>query len=95
VPERLSAAPSRNAEELLRARCYRRDENGEVSEDFPGLADRVASFLADAELEYGGRARVEEARELFRRLLLARRLLPSSPILMGAATPSPYLAGMA
>jgi len=85
-------ALSPNAEQLLRARYYGRDTNGEVMEDFPALADRVASFLANAEHRYGGPAAVKEAQEIFRGLIVPRRLVPSSSILMGAGTRSPSLA---
>jgi len=80
------------ARQLLNARYFLRDKAGNVTEDFNGLVLRVADALASAEQQYGGSAAVEQARELFHRPIVTRRLLPSSPILMNAGTPTPFLA---
>ena len=81
---------SPNAERLLRERYYLRD-GAEVVEDFPALARRVARFLAAVEEPYGGRAKVDEATQLFYDAITTLRLLPSSPILMNAGTAMPCL----
>lgn len=80
------------AERLLRDRYYRRDETEKVLEDFPALVERVATRLASVEEQYGGATAVKEARGHFRQLIVTRRLIPSSPLLMNAATRHPRLA---
>jgi len=82
---------SQNAEALLEARYFLRNEAGKTTEDFHALIERVVGFLATAEAEYGDTASVLAAKEQFRKVFGALRLVPSSPILMNAATASPML----
>ena len=80
------------ARQLLEARYFLRDRAGKVAEALDGLARRVAASLAGVEEQYGGVGTVDDARKLFHRLMITRRLLFSSPILMNAGTPTPFLA---
>jgi len=68
---------SPNAERLLSARYYHRA--GEVVEDFPALVRCVAGFLAAVEERHGGRAKVDEATQLFYDAIVMLRLLRARP----------------
>lgn len=81
-----------HARQLLEARYFLRDRTGNVAEDSDGLTRRVAGFLARVEEQWGGSAAVQDAEELFHRLMHARRLLACSPVMMNAGTATPFLA---
>lgn len=69
-----------NAERVLKARYYKRDENNEVIEDFRGLCKRVSSHIASVEKE------PEKWEKDFYNLIYNLDFLPNSPTLMNAGS---------
>ncbi len=64
-----------NALTVLEKRYFIKDENGEPSEDWQGLIERVAKDISDGD---------EEKKERYKKLLDSGYFLPNSPTLMNA-----------
>jgi ribonucleoside-diphosphate reductase alpha chain len=88
--EELMAEFSSNSLEVLKRRYIRKDTQGEPTETVAEMFARVASHIAAAETEWGNG--VEEADDLFYRLLANLRFVPNSPTFTGAGTPLGQLA---
>jgi ribonucleoside-diphosphate reductase alpha chain len=78
-----TAEPTENALKVAANRYFRRNEKGEVCEDWPGMLARVARDLATG--EDGG---VDERLAfIFQKIMAAGLFYPNSPTLMNAGTP--------
>ncbi len=76
-----------NAEKVLAKRYYRKDENGECTEDAAGLFWRVASAIAAREAQYEASPWKPEAlARAFYEMMTDWRFLPNSPTLMNAGS---------
>ena len=74
-----------NAQVVLRRRYLSKDRDGNILEDIPGMFNRVAHNLSQADLNYG--ATDEEREQTQEKFLLAMtrlEVLPNSPTLMNA-----------
>lgn len=79
---------SPNALKVLEKRYLTRNEEGEVVETPEKLFERVAAFVASADLQYGKSAReVEILTQEFYDLMTNLYFLPNSPTLMNAGKP--------
>ncbi|HNS20293.1 MAG TPA: adenosylcobalamin-dependent ribonucleoside-diphosphate reductase [Sedimentisphaerales bacterium] len=76
-----------NAIEVLRRRYLLKDESRRIVETPSEMFRRVAHHVAQAEAGYGSGSRVQEAEEVFYRMMRSREFLPNSPTLMNAGTP--------
>lgn len=75
--------PSENAVKVATGRYFRRNEKGEICEDWPGMLERVARDIAigeDGEAEEG-------LAFIFQKVMAAGLFFPNSPTLMNAGTP--------
>jgi len=84
IPSRKSPEFSQNALEVLRKRYLMRDRDGNILETPEELLWRVATAIAEAEHNYGGKAAVSKAAEKFYALMANKDFLPNSPTLMNA-----------
>lgn len=71
-----------NAMEILKARYFRKDPEGNIIEDWSGLCKRVADFAAGAES-----ASAEVWSETYYDLMHSLTFLPSSPVLFNSNMP--------
>jgi len=74
-----------NAVHILRRRYLLRDENGEITETPEEMFERVATNVAESEVEY--KESKQEYTEKFYNLMSSLKFLPNSPTLMNAGTP--------
>lgn len=75
--------PSENAVKVAASRYFRRNEEGEICEDWQGMLKRVAWDLATGE-----DGKVEESLAfIFQKVMAAGLFFPNSPTLMNAGTP--------
>lgn len=75
--------PSENALKVAAGRYFRRNEEGEICEDWPGMLERVARDIAtgeDGEVD-------EDLAYIFKKVMAAGLFFPNSPTLMNAGTP--------
>lgn len=79
-----------NAKVILEKRYLRKGQDGKPSETVEEMFWRVASFVAQAETEYGGDA--EKTARIFYEMLSNLRFFPNSPTFTGAGTPLGQLA---
>lgn len=77
------ARPTENALKIAAARYFRRDEEGNITEDWDGMLERVAADIAS-----GAGADLEEKLFfIFTKVMKAGIFFPNSPTLMNAGTP--------
>lgn len=84
APTQKGPSFSPNAIEVLRKRYLMRDRDGNILETPEQLLRRVANAIAEAELNYAGKAAVAKAAEKFYQLMARKDFLPNSPTLMNA-----------
>ena len=78
-----SVAPTENARKVAAKRYFRRDDKGNICEDWPGMLERVAQDIAtEAEQKID-----ETLAFVFYKLMDAGLFFPNSPTLMNAGTP--------
>ncbi len=75
--------PTENAVNVAAQRYFRRDEEGNVNEDWEGMLTRVAQDIA---LEEDGKIN-EDLSKAFKKIMAAGLFFPNSPTLMNAGTP--------
>ncbi len=83
---------TKTAQEVLKARYYIKNERGEIIEDFNGLANRVATAIAQADLLFDKKININETIERFYNLIYNLKFLPNTPTLMNAGTNKGQLA---
>jgi len=83
---------TKTAEEVLKARYYIKNEQGEIIEDFKGLANRVANAIAQADLLFDKNININKTAEKFYNLIYNLKFLPNTPTLMNAGTNKGQLA---
>ncbi len=76
-----------NAVEVLQRRYLLKDESRRVIETPSELFRRVAHHVAQAEANYEAEVGVQEAEEVYFRMMRNREFMPNSPTLMNAGTP--------
>jgi ribonucleoside-diphosphate reductase alpha chain len=81
-----------NARTVLMKRYLMKDEDGEVIESPDEMFRRVAANIAQADLQYDGKANIHATEEEFYRVLSNLEFLPNSPTLMNAGRPLQQLA---
>ncbi len=92
-PDNREIPITENAMAVLERRYLRRGPDGKPAETVHEMYWRVASAVAEAEVEVGGDADdVKEASLLFWDLLTSLRFFPNSPTFTGAGTPLGQLA---
>ncbi len=84
---RLTLSPI--AQDLLRMRYLRRNNDGEIVEDCVGMLYRVAKNIALADKKYGGNVKGTE--QVFFNHLVNLDFIPASPILMNAGNTFQFL----
>jgi len=76
---------SENAKEILAKRYLRKDEKGKAIENPEDMFERVAEFIAAADMKYGATDKEVETTELeFYNMMVKLDFLPNSPTLRGA-----------
>ncbi len=81
-----------NALTVLTKRYLMKDENGQVIESPEEMFRRIAANVAQADLQYDGKANIHATEEEFYRALSNLEFLPNSPTLMNAGRPLQQLA---
>lgn len=81
-----------NALTVLMKRYLLKDEDGHVIESPEEMFRRVAANVAQADLQYDGKASIHATEEEFYRVLSTLEFLPNSPTLMNAGRPLQQLA---
>lgn len=77
-----------NAMRVLKARYFRKDLDGDIIEDWPGLCKRVSDFVAQADPESA-----ERWSKTYYELMHSLTFLPNSPTLFNADMPLGNLSG--
>ena len=77
---------SKNAETVLAKRYYRKNDKGEIIEDFAKLCRRVARNISQAEKNYTTKDEIQKIEDQFYDALYNLEFLPNSPTLMNAGT---------
>jgi ribonucleoside-diphosphate reductase alpha chain len=83
---------TKTAEEVLKARYFIKNKQGEIIEDFDGLAYRVAKAIAQADLLFDKNINIDKTIERFYNLIYNLKFLPNTPTLMNAGTNKGQLA---
>ncbi len=76
---------SENALVVLKSRYLQKDETGEVKETPQELIDRVATFIASADKNYGAsQDEIDNTKEEFKEIMSSLKFLPNTPTLVNA-----------
>lgn len=86
VPEPMEGFTDNAIYNILPARYLVRDDDGELVEEPEELFERVATNVAEAELEHGDQSDFEEWADEFQHLMETQQFMPNSPTLMNAGT---------